>query len=36
MKQLKAKIIQLKPRKRQKIQISPNSKFVSIKAIIKA
>ena len=36
IKQLKAKVVQLEPRKRRKVQFSLNSKFVSIKAIIRA
>ena len=36
IKQLEAKVIQLKPRKRRKVRTSPNSKFVGIEAIKKA
>jgi ABC-type antimicrobial peptide transport system ATPase subunit len=36
IKQLEAKIVQLEPRKRRKVQLSPNSKFASIRAIIRA
>jgi 4-hydroxybenzoate polyprenyltransferase len=33
---LKARIVQLKPRKRRKVRTSPNSKFANIKKIYKA
>ena len=36
IRQLKSKVIQLEPRKRRKVQTSPNSKFASIKAIKRA
>ena len=36
IKQLERRVVQLEPRKRRKVQTSPNSKFVSIKAIIRA
>jgi hypothetical protein len=36
IKQLEAKVVQLEPRKRRKVQLSPNSKFASIRAIIRA
>ena len=36
IEQLKARIEQLALRKRRKVQTSPNSKFMEIKAIIKA
>jgi hypothetical protein len=36
IKQLEARVVQLEPRKRRKVQTSPNSKFVGIQAIRKA
>ena len=36
IRQLEAKVVQLEPRKRRKVQTSPNSKFVRIQAIKKA
>jgi hypothetical protein len=36
IKQLKARGIELEPRKRRKVRTSPNSKFTSVKAIKKA
>jgi hypothetical protein len=36
IKQLEAKVVQLEPRKRRKVQLSPNSKFASIGAIMRA
>ena len=36
IKQLESRIVQLEPRKRRKVQTSPNSKFASIEAIIRA
>ena len=36
IKQLEAKVEQLQPRKRRKVQASPNSKFVNIQAIKQA
>jgi hypothetical protein len=36
IKQLEARVLQLEPRKRQKVVTSPNSKFADIKAIYRA
>jgi 4-hydroxybenzoate polyprenyltransferase len=36
IKQLEARVVQLEPRKRRKVQTSPNSKFVGIQAIRQA
>jgi hypothetical protein len=36
IKQLEARVVQLEPRKRRKVQTSPNSKFVRIRAIRQA
>ena len=36
IKQLEARVVQLEPRKRRKVQTSPNSKFIGIQAIRKA
>jgi hypothetical protein len=36
IKQLEARVVQLEPRKRRKVQASPNSKFVGIQAIRQA
>jgi ABC-type antimicrobial peptide transport system ATPase subunit len=33
IKQLEARVLQLEPRKRQKVVTSPNSKFIDIEAI---
>ena len=33
---MEARVVQLEPRKRRKVQTSPNSKFVGIQAIRKA
>ena len=35
IKQLESRLVQLQPRKRRKVEASPNSKFVSIKDIIR-
>ena len=35
IKQLESRLVQLQPKKRRKVQGSPNSKFVSIKDIIR-
>jgi hypothetical protein len=34
-KQLKARVVELEPRKRRKVQTSPNSKFTSVKVLRK-
>ena len=36
IKQLESRVVQLEPRKRRKVQTSPNSKFASIEAIMRA
>lgn len=35
IKQLESRLVQLQPRKRRKVEASPNSKFVSIEDIIR-
>jgi hypothetical protein len=35
IKQLESRLVQLEPRKRRKVQASPNSKFVKIEDIIR-